>query len=75
MSLQTTTLVLSGAQLSDLFFNYDHPKRDKLYESDADFTEAELNEALLDDAKEFCSVVGLGLQCAQALVDDFQHRV
>lgn len=31
MALPTITTTLTPGQLSDLFFNYDHPERDKLY--------------------------------------------
>lgn len=87
-SLQSITLNLSGVQFSDLFFNYDHPNRDKLYEGrkpDRNGTwplvpEDEERAAIRQDAIDFLIVVGLSdfiegtEDIADALADDFMRR-
>lgn len=55
--MKSIRLILSGAQLSDLFFNYEHPNRDQIYKDYASKkdspTKAELTGAALADAFAF----------------------
>ena len=80
MGLRSIVLHLNSAQLSDLFFNYEHPERDKLYKitkENESIAEEDLQQALLNDAKNFCDVIGKGDDevLIAELVKDFQHRV
>lgn len=76
MGLPAINLALASYQLSDLFFNFEHPEYEKVY-SIADgkraVDPAEIEIAILADAKEFCSIVGIDL--ADALAADFLARV
>lgn len=77
MALRGIVIELNGGQLSDLFFNFDHPQRDALYRpKDADFTHEELMSAITEDAKEFAAVLGIENEAfVTELADDFQRRV
>jgi len=80
--LHGITLNLSGYQLSDLFFNFEHPERDKLYattDPKGSIDEVEYQKAILSDATEFAVVIGIP-ECerdefAKALADDLNRRV
>jgi len=75
MALRGITLVLNAAQLSDLFFNFDHPARSALYAKD-DFEPQEADAADLLDAKEFAGILGIEHEDFIAdLVKDFQQRL
>lgn len=71
-----------NAALSDLFFNYDHPARDKLLrekvsDDGADYTDEEMWDALREDAVGFAMTLRLatGITIApEVLVDDFLAR-
>lgn len=52
MTLKGISLNLSGVQLSDLFFNHDHPARDKLCKQDY-WSDEDMVKALKEDAIEF----------------------
>jgi len=75
------TLNLDGARLSDLYFNFEHPNRTKLYDvnrgDEIDPVDAEEADKL--DAKEFVEILGIPEQDREAfvaeLVKDFQHRI
>lgn len=83
--LQGISLNLSAGQLSDLFFNYDHPERDKLYPNDrrplkeGPTWEEEL-QAIRVDAESFCETLAIPERYdqrkdyADALADDFMAR-
>jgi hypothetical protein len=67
------------AALSDLFFNYEHPARDALYNKDldADVSEEDEREALFLDAQDFANTLrwATGVQLdPRELVDDFLRR-
>lgn len=67
------SIVINGDQLSDLFFNHEHPARDILYqERDGNVTEEQEREALTKEAVDFCIIIGEDL--AEALVNDFMNR-
>lgn len=75
--LQGISLNLSAAAFSDLFFNHEHPERDRLYKGDNDFEDGEERAALIKDAMEFCSIIGYSgdTELAEQLADDFLDRV
>jgi hypothetical protein len=80
-NLPVVGVILYPDQLSDLFFNYDHPKRDALYKQftgpalEASFTEDEERAAVLEDAKEFVATLGIPDEgISPALADDFMRR-
>ena len=79
MGLPSINLNLDGGQFSDLFFNFEHPERDKLFKAtkhEDTLSEEEVRAALLKDATEFLTVLGIQDQdMAAALVEDFQRRV
>ena len=82
MALEDISLMLSAGQLSDLFFNYDHPARNKLYENrtpNRPIDSDELYTAILDDAKEFVATLGIvgneATQLALDLANAFESRV
>lgn len=79
MSLRPLALTLSPANLSDLFFNYEHPAWDELYEEGGQTPSSEAIEAaILEDAREFVSVLGAVVEpddLAKALAKDFLKRV
>lgn len=52
------TLYLNGSQLSDLFFNHSNRNYEQLNYKE-DVSEKELYAAVLEDAKEFCAIIGL----------------
>lgn len=76
--MQSVSLNLNGAQLSDLFFNYEHPARDAVYVGYANQKDAptadELTEAALSDAKAFIELYQIPVTPA-TLADDFLSRV
>lgn len=75
MGLRGITVALSATQLSDLFFNFDHPKRTAVYCKE-EFTPEELDVADLEDAREFAQLLGVEEESFAAdLVQDFQKRV
>lgn len=72
--------MIQVAAVSDLFFNYEHPNRDKLYAPPPEqrsFTEEEKAAALLEDARNFASTLlnatGL-LVTPEDLVRDYLNR-
>lgn len=79
--LSGITLSLNSGQLSDLFFNFEHPERDKLYQennnTEKDFSDEDELKAVTEDAKEFCSIIGYGddIEMHKALAEDFMERV
>lgn len=78
--LRGITIDLSGTQLSDLFFNFEHPARDRLYTGKTDELDpVALRAAIVSDAMEFLAVLNIPQddreQFAEELADDFQHRV
>jgi hypothetical protein len=82
MSLYGIALHLNGYQLSDLFFNYEHPERDKLYaqtDPKSSIDPVEYQKAILTDATEFALVIGIPederVEFCKALAEDFDRRV
>lgn len=76
MSLKSMTLSLSAAQMSDLYFNFEHPSREKFYLQDAEFSDEELDAADRADAEEFAQVLGIyDPAFVAALVLDFRQRI
>ena len=75
MALRAMILDLSAGQLSDLFFNYEHPEYTKLWSGD-DFEQDDEKEALLKDAKDFvhCHIGQDKYNLANELVEDFFSR-
>jgi hypothetical protein len=76
--LRGISLDLEGGQLSDLFFNYEHPARDRLYTAgkQQEIDPGELHAAIVDDAKEFLTVLGIdSADFAAELAADFERRV
>ena len=80
MTLPSTTIELSGSQLSDLFFNHEHPNIDAFYASNMDagasdeqYTEM-LRAAITDDAKEFLSLIGSPVETS-VLVENYLSRL
>lgn len=72
-------LNLTGAHLSDLFFNHEHPHRDKLYKRYANQKESptseELEEASLMDAADFLASYPIFNVNAEMLSRDFLDRI
>jgi len=77
MGLRGIVIDISGGQLSDLFFNFDHPRRDALYRpKDAEFTHEDLMAAITEDAREFAAILGIENEAFVAdLANDFYRRV
>lgn len=71
------SIIVSGDQLSDLFFNYDHPEYDKLFGNDGDPTQEQIEGAIRADAKEFasCYMRDFDENVADALAADFLKRL
>lgn len=79
-------VALTGSQLSDLFFNFEHEERDKLFASNntigmdeqekIDFHK-KLNVANLADATAFATCIGMDhdVDFINALVEDFNERI
>lgn len=72
------SLGLSGAQLSDLFFNYEHFALEELYKRYANQkvspSPEELHAATLADARDFVDMYTLPVT-AEELAADFEARV
>lgn len=83
MGLRGLSLFLDGGRLSDLFFNHEHPERDKLYARAGDkgdkIDDGELERAIASDADEFLMTLGLDAamraEVGPELVADFNRRV
>lgn len=80
MHLQGISLHLSGAQLSDLYFNFEHPARSAVFaratNGGDDLDESELKQANLADAKEFAQILGIDdSEFVETLVKDFESRI
>lgn len=76
----------SAATMSDLFFNYEHPAYDRVMSGRSEYdapTDEEIQAALLEDARDFCSTFFEGqpdeLRAAdespEAFVKDFLRRL
>lgn len=76
--MESVTLSLTGAQLSDLFFNYEHPNRDEAYKRYANQKDSptadELRASIFADAVDFVEFYGIPVE-PTALADDFESRV
>lgn len=74
--MKTYGIPLTGGQISDLFFNYEHPEYDKLT---AEATEDESRAAIVADAKAFCEFyipTDFADEInAETLADDFLERL
>lgn len=79
--------VVSGITLSDLFFNFEHPARDKVYHDahtsgrSGQVDDDELQRAMMLDANGFIDSLAPSMQgearidFANALIEDFNRRV
>jgi hypothetical protein len=70
MGIPDLHLTITGGQLSDLFFNYDHPRFDKLQEGEAD-DDDKVWSALEGDVEEFLQTMGVDEHAIVDLVPDF----
>lgn len=84
MGLRGITVSLDGGRLSDLYFNFEHPQRDKLYaatdgKKGGDISDEELAAANLADAREFAGILGIPEshreEFVAELVEDFCKRI
>lgn len=85
MGLEQYQIIVGGLALSDLFFNFEHPERDKVYLNAArdkrPVDENELNRAMLIDANSFIDSLCPEMrgdrrhQLALDLLADFEARV
>jgi len=85
--LDNYQFIVSGINLSDLFFNYEHPERDKLYEQahkggrSGQIDDHDLDRARMLDANGFIDSLAPSMQgdarhsFAMALIEDFNRRV
>lgn len=75
------TVSLNGLQLSDLFFNFEHPARERVYaEAGEDQVDTDAMEAAdMADALVFATLLGIPqshiIEFAQDLARDFQRRL
>jgi hypothetical protein len=59
MGLPDLHLTITGGQLSDLFFNYEHPSRDSAVNGGHGFNDDAVLTALNKDAEDFLRTMGL----------------
>lgn len=74
------SLIISGEQLSDIYFNFEHPARDDLFSrTEQDVSEADEAAANMADAMDFALILGFRGEdqeaLAKALVADFLARI
>lgn len=87
--LRSTTIHLDSTRFSDLFFNFEHPEYDRVYQAASNgrgrkdiepiIDQDEVNEALLKDAVSFAGILGFDgteqANVAAELTADFLRRV
>jgi hypothetical protein len=74
--LAYTQIAIGQTQISDLFFNYEHTALDGYFAStdEPDQFSDEAKAALLEDAKEFASILNDQVDAAW-LVEDYLKRI